>query len=207
VKRGSAEEGKRGRGEEENRKGGSAEPMGQTEEPVGSPLPLFLIGPRGSGKTTIARLLAERLGWDWADADDMLEARYSKSIRAIFAEEGEASFRDKEATVLAELGDRRRCVVSTGGGVVMRPANRKLLRASGHVVWLTADAETLWRRLQDDDGERRPALGVGGRAEVEDVLGVRQPWYEECAHLTVRTEGKTPEALAEEIALIVQSGK
>ena len=100
----------------------------------------------------------------------MLEVRYGKSIRAIFAEEGEASFRDKESAVLAELCGRRRCVVSTGGGVVVRQANRQLLRASGIVVWLTADVETLWRRLQDDDGERRPALTVGGRAEVEEVV-------------------------------------
>ncbi len=168
---------------------------------------LFLIGPRGSGKTTVARLLAGRLGWEWVDADDVLEARYGKSIRAIFAEDGEAIFRIKEAWVLAELCGRRRCVVSTGGGVVVRQANRALLRASGYVVWLTADADTLWRRLQNDDGQRRPALGVGGRAEVEEILRVRQPWYEECAHLTVWTEGKTPEALAEEIALMAPSGK
>ncbi len=169
--------------------------------------PLFLIGPRGSGKTTIARLLAGRLGWDLVDADHVLEQYYGKSIRAIFAEEGEAGFRDKESFVLAALCDRRRCVFSTGGGAVVRPANRELLRASGYVVWLTADAETLWRRLQGDDGERRPALGAGGRAEVEDILRIRQPWYEECAHLTVWTDGKTPEALAEEILVQMASGK
>jgi shikimate kinase len=168
--------------------------------------PLFLIGPRGSGKTTVARLLAGRLGWDWVDTDHILEQYYGKSIRAIFAEEGEAGFRDKESFVLAALCDRQRCVFSTGGGVVVRPANRQLLRASGYVVWLAADAETLWRRLQEDDGERRPALGAGGRAEVEEILRMRQPWYEECAHRTVRTEGKTPEALAEEIALATPSG-
>ena len=131
--------------------------------------PLFLIGLRGSGKTTIARLLAGRLRWEWLDADDVLEMRYGKSIRAIFAEEGEASFRDKESLLLTELCERRRCVVSTGGGVVVRPANRQLLRASGIVVWLTADVDTLWHRLQDDDG-KRPALTVGGRAEVEEIL-------------------------------------
>ena len=171
-----------------------------------SPLPLFpssvfLIGPRGSGKTTVARLLAGRLGWDWLDADDVLEARHGKSVAAVFAEEGEAGFREKEAAVLAELCGRRRCIVATGGGVVVREANRALLRASGCVVWLTADAETLWCRLEGDDRgrERRPVLTVGGRAEVEEVLRLREPWYRECAHLTVRTEGRPPEAVAEEI--------
>jgi shikimate kinase len=169
--------------------------------------PLILIGPRGSGKTTIARLLAGRLGWDWVDADQLLEQYYGQSIRAIFAEEGEAGFREKESFVLAALCDRRRCVVSTGGGVVVRPANRELLRASGYVVWLSADVETLWRRLQNDDGERRPPLSVRGRAEVEEVLRVRLPWYEECAHLRIGTEGKAPEALAEEILVQMASGK
>ncbi len=163
--------------------------------------PVFLIGPRGSGKTTVARLLAARLGRDWVDADDVLEARFGKSIRDVFAEEGEAGFRDREAAVLADLCGRRRCVVSTGGGVVVREANRALLRASGFVVWLTADAETLWRRLQDDErtADRRPALTMGGRAEVEEVLRVREPWYRECAHLTVRTEGRLADAVADEI--------
>jgi shikimate kinase len=163
--------------------------------------PIFLIGPRGSGKSTIARLLAQRLGWDWVDADDVLELRHGKAIRAIFAEEGEGGFRDKEAAVLVELCGRRRCVVSTGGGVVVREANRVLLRNSGCVVWLTADAATLWRRLQEDarTGERRPVLTVGGQAEVEDLLHVRERWYRECAHLAVRTEGRSPEAVADEI--------
>ncbi len=163
--------------------------------------PLFLIGPRGCGKTTIARLLADRLGWDRVDADDVLEARCGMAIREVFAAEGEAGFRDRESAVLAELCGRRRCVVATGGGVVVREANRALMRASGHVVWLTADAETLWRRLQGDErtADRRPALTVGGRAEVEEVLRVREAWYRECAHRTVRTEGRTPEAVADEI--------
>ena len=179
----------------------SRNPTGERADPAGAHSPLFLIGPRGSGKTTVARLLAERLGWDWADADDLLEARHGKSVRAIFAEEGEADFRDKESALLTELCGRRRCVISTGGGGVVREANRALLRASGRVVWLTADVDTLWRRLQEDEstGERRPALTVGGRAEVEEVLRLRESWYRECAHLTVHTGGRPPESVADEI--------
>ena len=155
----------------------------------------------------MAQLLAARLGWDWVDADDVLETQQGRSVRVLFAEEGEAGFRDRESAVLADLCGRRRCVVSTGGGVVVREANRALLRASGFVVWLTAGAETLWRRMQDDErsAERRPMLTVGGRGEVEEILRVREPWYRECAHLTVQTEGRTADAVAEEILLTPHS--
>ncbi len=133
---------------------------------------LILIGPRGSGKSTVARILAEQLRWGWRDADDELEKRYGQSIRAIFASEGEAGFRDKEAAILTELCRLSRHVLATGGGVVLRETNRELLRASGRVIWLAADEETLWRRLQGDSAtaERRPALTVGGREEIAEVL-------------------------------------
>jgi shikimate kinase len=162
---------------------------------------IFLTGPRGSGKTTVARLLAARLGWDMVDADEALEARHGRSVRAVFAAEGEAGFREKEAAVLAELCRLRRHVVATGGGAVLRPDNRELLRRSGWVVWLTADPNTLWGRTQADGttAERRPALTVGGREEVVEVLRAREPLYRGCAHLTVQTAGRTPEEVAEEI--------
>jgi shikimate kinase len=174
-----------------------------------SPLPVsssacllvFLIGARGSGKTTAARLLAERLGWGWVDADEAVEARAGRSIREIFAQEGEAGFRDREAAALEELARRERHVVATGGGVVLREANTRRMRATGRVVWLTADADTLWRRMQGDatTAERRPALTVGGREEVDEVLRAREPLYAACAHLAVSTEGRTPEEVAAEV--------
>jgi shikimate kinase len=165
-----------------------------------SPWLLFLIGLRGSGKTTVARLLGEKLGWPWVDADDVLERRRGRSIRAIFAAEGEAGFRDREAEVLAELCGLDRHVVATGGGVVLREANRQRLR-SGWVVWLSADVDTLWQRLQGDGStvERRPALTVGGREEVVEVLRVREPLYRACADFIVPTAGRSPADVADEI--------
>src|SRR5262249_48064027 len=93
------------------------------------PRVIFLIGYRGSGKTTVARILAERLGWSWLDADTLLEARHGRTIRQIFAEEGEAGFRDKEERLLDELSQGRQHVIATGGGIVLRPVNRDKLKA------------------------------------------------------------------------------
>jgi shikimate kinase len=162
---------------------------------------MFLIGSRGSGKTTLARLLAKRLGWEWADADAAIEELQGRSIRAIFDAEGEAGFRELEAAVLAELCQRRRHVIATGGGVVLRPENRALLRGAGWCVWLTADVATLWQRLQDDPGtpERRPRLTVGGIEEIAGLLRQREALYRECAHVTVPTEDRPLEAIVAEI--------
>ncbi|HZV07057.1 MAG TPA: shikimate kinase [Gemmataceae bacterium] len=162
---------------------------------------LFLIGPRGSGKSTVARLLAHEIGWDWLDADEVLEKRYGQSIRAIFAAEGEAGFRDKEAVVLGELCRLDRCIIATGGGIVLRENNRALLRASGRIVWLKADVDTLWQRVQADGAtaDRRPPLTVGGREEMEEILRLREPLYRQCADLIVETTGRAPAAIVAEI--------
>jgi shikimate kinase len=165
-----------------------------------SPCPpvIFLIGYRGSGKSTVARLLAEKLSWDWLDADEALQQRHGRSIRALFAEGGEAAFRDKETALLGELCRLRQHVIATGGGVILREENRRQLRASGKVIWLTADAPTLWQRLQRDarTTEQRPALTVGGLAEIEELLRQRAPWYAACADWQVDTAGRSPDEVA-----------
>jgi shikimate kinase len=160
-----------------------------------------LIGYRGSGKSAVGRLLAERLEWGFLDADEVLEQRQCCSIRRIFHEQGEEVFRQIEASLLSELCELERHVIATGGGVVLQPANRHRLRDAGTVVWLKADPITLWQRIEADctTTERRPNLSGGGLPEIETLLRVREPYYGECAHVTVDTVGRSPVEVAEAI--------
>jgi shikimate kinase len=163
---------------------------------------LLLIGYRGTGKTTVARLLAERLGWSWLDADEALECRAGKSIAAIFAEGGEGAFRNLEREVLAELVQRDRHVLALGGGVILRPENRELIKRAGMVVWLTADAETIHARIAADatTSERRPNLTAGGGIEeVRKLLAQREPFYRECADVLIDTAERTPSEVAVDV--------
>lgn len=165
--------------------------------------PVYLIGYRGTGKTSVARELATRLNCHWLDADDVIEQRAGKSIAQIFAEDGEGAFRDLEAAVVEELCGKAGFVVSLGGGAVLRESNRRAIRGAGPVVWLTASVESIVARLKADEAtaSRRPNLtSAGGRAEIESLLNQRMPLYRECATLTVDTEGKTVIQVTDEIA-------
>ena len=163
---------------------------------------LTLIGYRATGKTTLARLLAQRLGWDWIDADVEIERRAGKAIARIFAEDGEPAFRDLEAAAIADLCRRTRLVIAAGGGAPMRPETREVMRAAGKVVWLTARPETILARMSGDatTASRRPALtDRTGLEEILHLLAKREPIYRQTAHLEVQTEDKAPEPLADEI--------
>jgi shikimate kinase len=163
---------------------------------------VFLIGYRGSGKTTVARELARRLGFDCIDADDEIEHRAGKSIAKIFADNGEAAFRQIESDVVADLCRLRRTVVALGGGAIMSEVNRAELRLAGTVVWLTASVATIAERLAADESTagRRPNLTAGGGlSEIETVLAMREPIYRACATFEIDTEDKTPEVVVDEI--------
>jgi shikimate kinase len=163
---------------------------------------IYLIGYRGSGKSTVARELASRLGYNFVDADEEIERRAGKSIARMFAEDGEPAFRRLEEDVIAELCRLRRTVVGLGGGAVLSEVNRTEIRLAGTVIWLRADVETIAQRLAADEStvSRRPNLtAAGGLSEIETLLATREPIYRACATLEVDTEGKTPEAVVNEI--------
>ncbi len=163
---------------------------------------IILIGYRATGKTTLARLLADKLGWEWIDADVEIERRAGKSIARIFAEDGEPAFRDLEAQVTADLCRRERLVLAAGGGAPLRPESRQAMRESGRVVWLTARPETIQARMSGDatTAGRRPSLtDKDALEEIVHLLQKRERVYRETAHHEVDTEGKSPEQLACEI--------
>jgi shikimate kinase len=167
---------------------------------------IALIGYRGTGKSEVARPLALRLGWDWIDADVEVELKAGKSIAAIFADDGEPAFRDLETEILAELVGRDRTVLALGGGVILRPANRALLTQVGKVVWLTAEPETIARRLAADaaTAARRPNLtATGGLDEIRRVLAERLPLYRESSDAQIDTENKLPADVAAEIQAMI----
>jgi shikimate kinase len=161
---------------------------------------LVLVGYRGTGKSTVGRLLAGTMSRQFVDVDLEIEARSGRSIAAIFAQSGEPVFRDWEERTMAELFERYPdAVVATGGGSVMREGNRSRIRAFGHIVWLTASADELARRLAADErGEAsRPALTSRGMIEeIADVLRERSAIYEGLADLVVETGGKSPGEVA-----------
>lgn len=164
---------------------------------------ITLIGYRGCGKSTVAALLADRAGLPWRDADAELERRLGCSIAALVRDRGEAAFRDEESLVLAGLLAGEPCVLATGGGVVLRPDNRDLIRRLGRpVVWLTAPAEVVRQRLAADPttASRRPGLtGSDPLAEVADTLAAREPLYRECADAVFDTAIESAEQVVARI--------
>jgi shikimate kinase len=162
---------------------------------------IYLIGYRGTGKTTVGQLLAARFGWPFVDADVYLEMHAGQTIKEIFANEGEAGFRARESGNLHELAGREQSVIATGGGIVLGEENRRMLCDTGYVVWLKAGPQSLSERIASDPttSARRPNLTVGGLAEIEQLLRVREPLYRAVADLEIDTEGQSPDALAEDI--------
>jgi shikimate kinase len=144
------------------------------------------VGLPGSGKSTIGRQLARRLDARFFDTDLVIERRIGCSIREFFEREGEDAFRDLEQEVVAELTQNGACVLSTGGGVVLRQANRDNLHQRCQTVYLHSVPEEVFRRLRND--QNRPLLQVADPlARLKELYAIRDPLYREAAHFVVET--------------------
>jgi len=176
----------------------SPEPMSETHGEG-----LVLVGYRGTGKSTVGRLLAARTGRAFVDVDDEIVARAGRTIRAIFEESGEPAFREIEEAVVRDLSAAHPGgILGTGGGTIVREANREAIRRHGLVAWLRADVDELARRLEADVATRetRPSLtSKGALAEIAEVLEFRTPLYQEVAQLVIDAQANGPDAVVDQI--------
>jgi shikimate kinase len=164
-----------------------------------SPLNLVLIGYRGTGKSTVGKVLARRLHRKVVSTDAEIVKRTKLSVPEIVKQFGWDHFRDLEAAVCRDFAAQERLIIDTGGGAILRSENVEALRRSGTLVWLTATVETITRRIGGDT--QRPSLS-GTKSfteEIRDVLTERMPKYQGAAHHVVSTDGASTIQVAERI--------
>jgi len=159
---------------------------------------VILIGFMGSGKSTIGRILAQKLKYKWVDMDVEIEKGENKTISKIFEEKGETYFRDLETEYLKRLTKQTNNVISTGGGIVLKEENRALLKKIGTVVFLHADSAQIIENLKDDS--KRPLLkGDNPEEKIIQLLDERESTYLNSANIIIQTTGKSIEHVVEEI--------
>lgn len=169
---------------------------------------IALIGLSGAGKSTVGRLLAARLGWPLCDTDALTAQAAGCSVAHIFAEQGEARFRDMESAALQAALASNPCVIATGGGIVLRAENRALLREHALVVWLDAPTGALVARLREHN-EPRPLLANDDPAtRLEALRAARAPLYAEIADVCIETNGQPAEVICEQaLSMIVDAAR
>lgn len=158
---------------------------------------IVLIGIRGSGKTTVGKILARKLGRELVEMDELITRKAGLSISEIVERYGWAKFRDIEEELTSEVAGRDNIINASGGGVVTREKNIATLKKKGVMVWLQAGVDTLVKRIGEDS--ERPPL-VSDRTQREDMeitLKERKPLYQQAADLAINTENKTPEEVAD----------
>lgn len=163
---------------------------------------IVLTGFMGTGKSTVGRLVAERLGWAFVDADGWIEERHG-SIPAIFAEHGEDRFRDLEREAAAELAGRRSTVVATGGRMLLDPVNEAALGATGVIVCLSASTEALVERLAGEADQRPLLRGDDPASRIRDLLAERASGYGRFPQVV--TDHRTPGEVADAVVQLVEA--
>ncbi len=159
---------------------------------------IILIGPMGSGKSTIGSLIAKRLHRDFMDSDHYIEERTGVDIARIFDVEGEQGFRDRESKALIDLLSQSDRVIATGGGSVLRQENQRLLKQKGYIVFLDTTVNQQMQRLRRD--KKRPLLQTENpRERLEVLLAERRPIYLDLADLTIKTDKRVARRLAADI--------
>lgn len=166
---------------------------------------IVLIGYRGTGKSTVGKLLAKRLGRELVSTDAEIVKRAKRTIPEIVAREGWEYFRELESDICRELASRDRLIIDTGGGAILRAQNVEALKKNGTVFWLTASVETIAKRIGGDN--QRPSL-TGTKSfveEIQDVLREREPKYQAAADHVVTTDGRTIDQLVEALLALLPS--
>jgi shikimate kinase len=159
---------------------------------------IILIGPMGSGKSTIGNIIARRLHREFQDSDHFIEERTGVDVARIFDVEGEQGFRDRESNALTELLSENNRVIATGGGSVLRRQNQQLLKQKGYIVFLDTTVNQQMQRLQRD--KKRPLLQTENpRQRLESLLLERRPIYLDLADLAVKTDKRMARRLATDI--------
>jgi len=161
----------------------------------------------GTGKSTVGKICADRLGYDYVDSDAVVEARAGCSVAQLFASQGEAAFRSLERQVLAELSGRPDVVIATGGGAVLNAENVAVLRANGRIVLLTATPECILSRVCDASTRPLLANAPDPRSRIEALLAEREAAYRQAAHHYIDTSCRTPEAVAQDVLEWYRKGK
>lgn len=160
---------------------------------------VFLVGPMGSGKSTIGQMLARQLGLTFLDSDREIEQRTGVDIPTIFDIEGESGFRERERRLIDELSQREGIVLATGGGAVVSEQNRQALTTRGTVVYLETTVEHQLARTARD--RHRPLLQTADRRErLQQLLSEREPLYRSVADIIINTDAQTARAVAKELA-------
>lgn len=163
---------------------------------------IYLVGPMGSGKTTIGQRLAKKMGRQFLDNDHELQEQTGASVNLIFDLEGEAGFRKRETAMLRKLTARNNIVLATGGGTVLSPENRELLERTGIVVYLRTSVGQQIRRLSRD--KSRPLLQSGDRREkLTRLAKERNPLYEEIAQITFQSRNRSLESASDALYQVI----